>query len=242
MIMHIFFIVWGAIFLRTGKAWILLLILAAIAYVLIDLLSNRTPIRVFFSYATFSPHTAYWRGIIFDWGMRNVWANPLFGLGLNDWVRPSFMSSGSMDNFWLVMAVRYGIPGFLTIAAGYAIAMWRVGRCDFSGDAAMILLRRAWMFTFLGLTFTLCTVHIWTSLYSYVFFLFGAGMWFITAQTTPDPAGSSGIPQHGIARHGGQRRVTPVQDAPVTLATEPTPAQAGSPYTRFPRQHQRQPS
>ena len=239
MIMHIFLILWAAIFLRTGRAWLLLLITTVIAYIAVDLLSNRTPVRVFFSYATFSSHTAYWRGIIFDWGMRNVWANPIYGLGLNDWVRPSFMYSGSMDNFWLVMAVRYGIPGFLTIATGYVIGLWRVGRRDFSADAGMILLRRAWMFTFLGLTFTLCTVHIWTSLYSYVFFLFGAGMWFITAQTAADPAGPDD-PQ----RPGGLRWIaaSPAITSRSAREVQPAangPAADGSPYTRFARHHQR---
>ena len=106
------------------------------------------------SYATFSAHTAYWRSIIFDWGMVNVWANPIFGLGLNDWVRPRYMVSGSMDNFWLVVAVRYGIPGFALLAAGYLIALWKIGRRDFDGDQLLWQFRRAWMFSFIGLTFT----------------------------------------------------------------------------------------
>ena len=251
MIMHIILIGWAAIFLRTGKVWTLLLITTVIAYVAVDLLSDRTPVRVFFSYATFSSHNAYWRGIIFDWGMRNVWANPVYGLGLNDWVRPFFMYSGSMDNFWLVMAVRYGIPGFLTIAVGYAIGMWRVGRRDFSADAAMILLRRAWMFTFLGLTFTLCTVHLWTALYSYVFFLFGAGMWFITATDSIDKGeGPDSLQQRNARRPGPQRRGEPSRMASASIATDhdpkvEPPADSGSapeesPYTRFARHHQRQ--
>lgn len=210
LMMQIMLLAWYWTFRRTGFPWLLLTGWAAFCYIVIDLLSTRAPIQVFFSYATFSPHTAYWRGMIFEWGMKNVWANPFLGIGLNNWERPWFMFSGSMDNFWLVMAVRYGIPGFLFLAVGYLSALWRVGRRDFDGDARMTLLRRAWMLTMVGLTFSLCTVHIWTTIHSYVFFLFGAGMWFLTAEP----------------RREGETDGT---------GPETAPPPRGAPYTRFPQ-------
>lgn len=182
MILQLGLISWFFMFRNTPSRWWILVGLFAFAYVVIDLLSNRTPIRVFMSYATFSAHNAYWRGIIFEWGMKNIWANPIFGLGLRDWVRPSFMYSGSMDNFWLVMGVRYGIPGFVLLAIGYIYGIYRVMRRNFDSDRQLLLIRRAWVFTFMGLTFTLCTVHVWTNIYSFVFFMFAAGMWLIAAE------------------------------------------------------------
>lgn len=207
-LMQLFLLIWYALFRKTGSPWLLLFGWCVFCYIVIDLLSNRGPIQVFFSYATFSPHTAYWRGLIFQWGMKNVWANPLFGIGLNEWERPFFMYSGSMDNFWLVMAVRYGIPGFLLLAIGYGIALWRIGRRDFDDDARMVLLRRAYMFTLAGLTFTLSTVHIWTTAHSYVFFLFGSGIWFLSASSRQ------------------KDELEAVRDAPHP--------QSGTQYTRFP--------
>lgn len=172
-------IIWAWVFNRSRYRWWILVGLFVLAYVVVDILSNRSPIKVFMSYATFSAHNAYWRAIIFEWGMKNVWANPLYGLGMNDWVRPHFMYSGSMDNFWLVMAVRYGIIGFLTLAIGYAWALFLIMRRKFESDL-LLNIRRAWVFTFLGLSFTLSTVHVWASIYSFVFFMFGAGIWLIT--------------------------------------------------------------
>lgn len=211
LLMQMFFLIWYGIFRRTGRPWLLLSGWATFCYIVIDILSNRPPIQVFFSYATFSPHTAYFRALIFEWGMHNVWANPFLGLGLNDWERLWYMSS-SIDNFWLLMAVRYGIPGFMTLAAGYGIALWRIGRRNFDGDARMLLLRRAWMLTFAGLTFSLCTVHIWTTIHSYVFFLFGAGMWFLTAEPRREGETDGASP--------GPETATPPR---------------GAPYTRFPQ-------
>ncbi len=195
---------WAWVFRSNPARWKILLGLLAAMYVAVDLASNRTPIDVFMSYATFSAHNAFWRGIIFDWGMFNVWQNPILGLGLRQWVRPHYMGSGSMDNFWLVMAVRYGIPGFLFIALGYLDLLRRVALRDLSGDEALSRIRLAWMFTFIGLTFSLCTVHVWTSVYSFLFFMAGAGVW-----------------------------LTDYQPARATQAAAPAPTRAATPHARI---------
>ncbi len=187
VVLQIGLIVWAMMFASVKQRWWILVGLMVLAYVVIDLLSNRTPIQVFMSYATFSAQTAYWRALIFEWGMKNVWMNPLLGLGLNDWIRPAFMHSSSIDNFWLLNAMRYGIPAFLLVTAGYILVLIHLMRRDFSADPVLSQLRRAWVFTFLGLSFTLCTVHVWTAIYSFTFFLLGAGMWMITV-LPEDPA------------------------------------------------------
>lgn len=184
--LQLFLIVWAALFDKMRRRWWLLLGLGCLAYVIIDIVSNRSPVVAVLSRIAFSTHNLYWRTIIFEWGMKNVWDNPIYGIGLNDWERPWYMYSGSMDNFWLVMAVRYGIPGFLLLALGYALGLFRVMRRNFDGDQILLNFRRAWIFTFLGLSFTLSTVHVWTNIYSFVFFMFGAGMWFVTAVPQKD--------------------------------------------------------
>lgn len=190
MVLQLGLIIWAWVFRRTERRWLILLGMAVLAYIVVDLLSNRKPIDVFMTHATFSAHNAYWRSIIFDWGVANVLGDaergivgsPIFGLGLNDWIRPSYMSSGSMDNFWLVTAVRYGVPGLTFLAIGYLIGIWRVMRRDFDADPVLWQFRRAWIFAFVGLSFTLCTVHVWHTMYSLVFFFFGTGMWMLTAE------------------------------------------------------------
>lgn len=175
-------ILWAAIFHRVQFRWWLLLGLFSLAYVVVDVISNKTAIEVFMARATFSAHNAWIRAIIFHEGMQNVWANPILGLGLNDWVRPVWLPP-SVDNFWLVIAMRYGIPGFLLLVAGYVAVMFGVMRRDFSGDPVLANIRRAWVFTFLGLSFTLVTVHVWESIYSFTFFMFGSGVWLMTVST-----------------------------------------------------------
>lgn len=177
---------WEKIFQRSRRRWYWLLALIAFCYVTVDMLSNRTPLQVFLSYATFSAHNAYYRMLIFEWGMVNVWANPIYGLGMNDWVRAWYMHTSSMDNFWLLITVRYGIPAFLLLAIGYGYVIARAIVRDFSKNEVMRNFRLAWVLTFLGLTFTLCTVHIWHSLYSFVFFMFASGIWLISYQPSDE--------------------------------------------------------
>ncbi|MBP1804922.1 O-antigen ligase family protein [Rubellimicrobium aerolatum] len=227
MVLQFALIIWSTLLQSVRQRWWILVGLFALAYVVIDVTSTRSPIRVFMSYATFSAHNAYWRGIIFEWGMKNVWANPWVGIGLNDWERPWYMFSGSMDNFWLVMAVRYGIPGFLMLAVGWAYGVAMVMRRNLEGDERLTLIRRAWVFTFLGLSFTLCTVHVWTNIYSFAMFMFGAGMWLITAEPRTGEAGEGAAPPPPGLRQGRAR-----QDAPAIAPTQgPRP---GPRHSRFP--------
>ncbi len=124
--------------------------------------------------------------------MVNVWANPIFGIGLNDWVRPDYLHSSSVDNFWLLTTMRFGIPGFIVLALGYGAALWQMALRPFAEGTVLFNLRRAWMFTFMGLTFSLVTVDVWTTVYSFVFFLFGAGIWMLEADAEAAAAPADG--------------------------------------------------
>ena len=199
MLLHFFMIGWAWVFARVQRRWMVLLILIMTAYFAIDLLSSRTPLRVFLTYATFSPHTAYYRMLIYDWGMINVWANPYFGIGYNDWVRASWMTP-SVDNFWLLTAMRYGIPGFAFLAGGYFLLIWKVGRKKLEGDARILRYRRAWVFTLVGLCFTLTTVHIWSSPFTFLAFLLGAGVWFL--DVIPETDGTPDMDQAPLVPAG----------------------------------------
>jgi O-antigen ligase len=235
LILQLILILWAAVFAGMRRRWHLLAGLLTLAWVAIDLLSTRSPIDVFMSYATFNSHTAYWRSIIFEWGMKSVWGSPIFGIGLNDWPRPWYMRSASVDNFWLLTTMRYGIPGLLLLAAGYAIGLAKMMRPDFSTDPMLRQLRLAWVFTFLGMTFTLCTVAIWTNVYSLVFFMFASGLWLTEVQPAGAPAAAPASP--------GRRMAPRRPAAPDPARSEPAlPGRSDAPampvseprYTRFP--------
>lgn len=200
--MQIGLIFWAWMLQPLKRKWLVLMLLFAATYILIDMLSTRTPFRVFLTYATFSTHNAYWRAIIFEWGIINVKDNPLFGLGFNGWVRPRYMTSASVDNFWLLTAMRYGLPALIFLGLGYLVALLQVGFRNLGQNVMLQQFRLAWMFTFIGLSFTMATVHIWTSIYSFVFFLFGAGLWFITVEADTSEAVAKPETGHRYRREG----------------------------------------
>ncbi|MGR3371540.1 MAG: O-antigen ligase family protein [Pseudooceanicola nanhaiensis] len=215
IVLQVALICWAYLFRNVKHHWRYLVGFGVFSYVVVDLLSNRTPLQVFLSYATFSPHTAYWRMLILEWGLANIFGSvekgitgqPWFGYGMaSQWERPSFMHSPSMDNFWLVVAFRYGVPSFVFLAIGYTYGIARVMMRDFSNSLVLTMQRRAWVFVFLGMTFTLSTVYVWTNVYSFIFFMYGAGMWLITAEA----------------------------DTPRAEEAEPEPARTANRFTRFP--------
>lgn len=224
MILQFILIFWAWSLDKVQSRWIILMVLTAIAYEVVDLISNRTPIQVFLSYATFSPHNAYWRVLIFEWGMKNVWMHPLFGLGLNDWVREWFMHGSSVDNFWLLNTMRYGIPGFLLIGSGFMLPIWNIAWHPIAEGSPTWVFRRAWMITFVGLVLTLCTVDVWAAILSYVSFLFGAGIWFLSVEQTTEKA------PKGMVRRAG---TTLRPDSNDLAATDVPAAAPASRFTRF---------
>ena len=183
IILQIGIIGWACIFHNLHRKWLLLFILFLAAYVSVDLASNRTPLQVFMTYATFSAHSAYWRSTVFDWGLVNIQMHPVFGLGVKDWLRPVWMHTPSIDNFWLLITMRFGIPAFCFLITGYTWALWRISRRSFDQHPDINCHRHAWVICMVGLSFALTTVHIWGAIYSLTFFFFGAGMWLVTTGT-----------------------------------------------------------
>jgi hypothetical protein len=154
----------------------------SLIWIAVSLASNRGFVKVFISYFTFSPQSAYNRTLIWDYGSAEVARHPLFGIGLGDWIRAPWMSD-SMDNFWLLTAVRYGLPAliFLVAAIIYIGVMQarHVGR-----DAALNRYRMGWLAIIIGLAVSGITVHFWNALFAYFFFLIGTGVWMTRPVTS----------------------------------------------------------
>lgn len=176
--------VWNGLTKGMQSKWRLFSFLLVFVYCFIDLLSNRTPMKVILHRLTFSAETAYNRLIIWEWGTKhNVAEHPWIGIGFADWVRPSWMHSTSMDNFWLVNMVRYGFPSFLLLAGGVLALMYAVKQQANLTEPAK-LMRTGWAFSMIGLIIAGCTVHFWNSLYVWFFFLLGSGAWLAAQDKT----------------------------------------------------------
>jgi hypothetical protein len=180
LMMQGFVAAWQRVLGRVQGRWAALFALFAATYVAIDLFSTKTPFHVFVNYFTFSKQSAYNRILIFDYGSAEVARHPLFGIGLGDWERPVWMSD-SMDNFWLVVAVRYGLPALgLLLALLLGLVWWAARRKDLPEDWRRA--RHAWAFTLFGISVAAATVHLWNALFVLFVFLIGAGAWLVDAK------------------------------------------------------------
>ena len=189
--------VYEAMTRRLPSRWPIFTFAFVLMYVLVDAVSNRTPLRVFISYLTFNTGSAWERVHIWEWGMRGVFKHPLFGIGLNDWERDWWMT-GSMDNFWLVLATRYGIPGFLFIALAVVLICVGIGRVN-PADERIRFYRTGLVITLVALSIAGTTVHYWNAIYCLFMFLMGSGMWMLNAEQAevsrrgrPDTYGQGG--------------------------------------------------
>jgi O-antigen ligase len=195
LIMQGFVALWQRVLGHVKGRWAALFTMFAMMYIAIDLFSEKTPFHVFVNNFTFSRQSAYNRILIFEFGSAEVRRNPIFGIGLGDWERPAWMSD-SMDNFWLVTAVRYGLPALVLLLALLLGIVWQVGqRKDLSPEWRRA--RHAWAFTLFGIAVAAATVHLWNALFVLFLFLLGAGAWLLDAQprqvprkptTSPPPA------------------------------------------------------
>jgi len=140
-----------------------------------SVVATRSPFAIIATGFTLDSWTGYYRLMIWEHGLGNVWANPWMGIGLNDWVRPMWMASPTVDAFWLVIAMKSGIPsllllvfGILLIGRGVVVGMHR-------SDPGRHTLAMGWMISLLSLMLVGCTVHYWNVPFAYFFFFLGLG-------------------------------------------------------------------
>lgn len=140
--------------------------------------STRGPIQIIATSFTLDSWTGYYRTQIWEYGLGNVWLNPWTGIGLGEWDRPKWMVSSTVDAFWLVTAMRSGIPGFLlmTIPIGL-LARAVVKRSIGSRDVERRRLARGWMISLIALCLIGATVHYWNMVQAFFFFFIGLGGW-----------------------------------------------------------------
>lgn len=209
----------------TKGRWVTLIILGAIGYVVVDSLSNRSPVVILIETITFNSNTGWIRIATFEYGLESVKNRPLFGMGFNDWERPPWLTA-SVDNFWLFMAMRYGVLGFILMVLAFGMHLWQAARIKIE-DAEIDRYRVGYCIALAAIAFCLITVQVWDTVGVFIMFYLGAGAWFYC-----------GDEENG-GRHPRRARAAAGQD-PVQASDPsqpPLPAEEGPPprYTRFAR-------
>lgn len=186
--------IWGFLFRMYENKWRVLIIIVVLTYIAIDILSNRSPPEVFVSYLTFNVGSAYNRILIWTYGSAEVARHPFFGIGYEDWIRPSWMHGGSVDMFWLLIALRYGIPASLMLAAGSIILMISAGK-NHLVDIKTRQIRSGLIIGLIAVFVSIWSVHLWKATFCWMMLLIGCLGWLTETEKTialeEDAAGSN---------------------------------------------------
>lgn len=119
--------IYDYMFRQVRERWTILSIAALTVISLVFIFANN-PISRLCDF-TFDPDSAYYRTLIWHYGTAALMQSPVFGIGLyTEWAREDWMSK-SVDTFWLMSAMTYGIPGcFLMATAWVTPFLWPAER------------------------------------------------------------------------------------------------------------------
>lgn len=227
-LLQLLMIGWGKV---TGNAWKVLAMGTASLYIFLSVASNRGPVVLMIETLTFNSGTGWTRIHIWRHGIDDVMRNKVFGIGLGDWTRP-FWLAGSVDNFWLLTAMRFGIVGFVFLAAAFILQGYKIMSVKTLTDYEKQL-RIGYMIGLVSLSLSLATVHIWGPTYVLLLAYLGAGSWFYT-RPDPEPdapgseAGESEAGASGAGAAGPARRRTTLGQAPYSRMRSPSAGGSGA--------------
>lgn len=176
---QVFFILWDRILSSVKSRWKLLIILSVIAYIAVDIYSNRSPFEVFIAYFAMNAATAYGRILVWIWGTKSIWENPIFGIGLSgEWERPWWMNSSSVDMFWIVPGMAHGIPAWVFWFLLFFSVFIPVALLKIKSDRVHNY-RMGFICSMLGFFAVGWTVHFWDSVYALLLFMIASGIWIL---------------------------------------------------------------
>jgi hypothetical protein len=173
-------LMWSAVFRKSPYCWKLLWGLFFAAYLAVLFGSNQNPVQFYISKFTFDPHTGWHRLLIWEFGSTSVLNHPLFGIGFGDWERSSWMST-SVDMFWLLNTMRYGIPGGLLLMLSFFAVFFGVSFRK-GLDERLVAYRTAYLIVMMAFFLVGWTVHYWGAAYIWFIFLLGSGVWLLDAR------------------------------------------------------------
>lgn len=155
--------------------WFFLVLFVVVIWYSFSLITGKTVPEYIITEIMFSPISGEARTIHYIYGSQEVLRHPLFGVGLNNWSSPYWLSQ-NIDSFWLSLSVRYGLPALILTLSALIMHLLMVFRST-RLDEDELNVRTGYMISF-G-----CTVLMFSSVSFFsatlVFFMVfcGAGAW-----------------------------------------------------------------
>ncbi len=110
-------------------SWQFFFTMTAIVIFLAELGTKSGTYSLILRFASLNSVSSYNRVLIWEYGTKSVAKHPWFGIGYAEFERPSWMSA-SMDHFWLLVAVRFGLLPSVLIGLATALAVMGLARAS----------------------------------------------------------------------------------------------------------------
>ena len=182
IIAQVSMLVWAGLMRGKRYRWWLLLFLILLGYVTIDVISNRDPIRLMFSYLLLNPDTGYARYYMWVYSFEIVGQTTwglLFGYGydigifqLIDNAYWRNLLENTIDSFWLVVMLRFGTIGLILFLLLAVLSLARSLRYVFGSEQRhKRVFMQAWFISTFAMTLIATTVHFWGFMASFYMIL-----------------------------------------------------------------------
>lgn len=153
-------------------SWRMFFIVGALFAFVLEFGTKAGAFSMLMRFASLNSYSAYNRVLIWRYGTENVQANPWFGIGFADWDRPSWMK-GSIDHYWLLQAIQFGVIPPLFIAIACAIAIYVLARRSSYSTPVDGRFERGIAIAMAVFAFGIVSVAIWLSAQAWFFMLLG---------------------------------------------------------------------
>lgn len=118
--------------------------------------------RIIINYLTLNPATGWYRLLIWEYGSASVRAHPWFGIGSADYVRLFWMPA-TVDHNWLLVAIRFGLPGAFLYYLAIMLAIWKLTEATMRSRGITREIRIGLAFSLISLVFAGFTVAFFGS-------------------------------------------------------------------------------
>ncbi len=109
-------------------SWRMFFAVSAIVIFALEFGTKSGSFNLIMRFASLNSYSAFNRVLIWRYGTMNVEKHPWFGIGYAEWERPHWMFSGSIDHYWLLLAIQYGLVPPVTLAASTILALLALNR------------------------------------------------------------------------------------------------------------------
>lgn len=171
----------------TRLTWRLFMIASAIGLFVMQFATESGAINLLIRYASLNAWTGYYRTLIWRYGSESVRNNPLFGIGYNDYERPGWMTA-SVDNFWLLLGIQYGLIPPLAIVLATVLAVVALGRRSALASTVDRHFLRGIAIALAVFALGLYSVSVWLSAQVWFFMLLGIGVSLGQMRQTINPS------------------------------------------------------